>query len=172
MNITIEQLMKINLVMDTYKENENKIYEEVIKIVHNTLDIEKTVSDQTMNDLNELLSTEFDLVHRFEINNVEYGFIPNLSKITTGEFIDLDNYMSSDTKQLHKIASILYRPITKKLVTLYEIEKYEGTDKHSDIMLKVDAKVILGALVFFYNLSNSLLHLTNTYIQKQLKKTK
>ena len=172
MNINIEQLMKINLIMETYKDDESKVFQEIIKIIHGTLDIEKSKADQTMEQLNELLSKEFDLVHRFEINGTEYGFIPNLSKMSTGEFIDLENYLNSDNKQLHKIMAILYRPITNKIGTLYDIEKYEGTDKHSDIMLKVDATIILGAMVFFYNLSNSLLHLTNTYIQKKMKAMK
>ena len=170
MTLTIEQLMKINLAIETYTDDNGKLLEVVTNIVYGTLDIEKSKTDQTMSELNELLSTEFDLIQRFEYNNVEYGFIPNLSKITTGEFIDLDNYMNGSPKQLHKIASILYRPVTNKAGKFYEIEKYEGTEKHSNTMMNVDCKVILGAMVFFYNLSNSLLHLTNTYIQKELKK--
>lgn len=172
MNLNIEQLMKINLAIETYTDDNNKLVETITKVIYGTLDVEKSKTDQTMSELNELLSTEFDLVQRFEYDGVEYGFIPNLSKITTGEFIDLDDYMNGHPKQLHKIASILYRPIINKVATYYEIEKYEGTDKHSNTMMNVDCKVILGAMVFFYNLSNSLLLLSNTYIQKELKKTR
>jgi hypothetical protein len=153
--------------METFKDNDKKLASEIVKIIHGTLDIEQSVATQTMLDVNELLSKEHDLIQRFEIGGVEYGFIPNLSKITAGEFIDLDNYLSEDTKQLHKICSILYRPIKSSAGNYYEIEKYEGTDKLADIMMKVDCKVVLGALVFFYLLSKSLLNLTNTYIQKE-----
>ena len=170
MTITIEQLMKINLLMTTYKDDDKKIVSEVVKIIHGTLDIEQSIATKTMFDINELLSKEHDLIQRFEIDGIEYGFIPNLSKITAGEFIDLDNYLSDDTKQLHKICAILYRPIKSSTGKYYDIEKYEGTDKLSDIMMKVDCKVALGALVFFYLLSKSLLNLTNTYIQKEMKK--
>lgn len=170
MTLTIEQLMKINLLMTTFKDDDKKIASEVVKIIHGTLDIEQSLATQTMLEVNELLATEQDLTQRFTFDGIEYGFIPNLSKITAGEFIDLDNYMSEDPKQLHKICSILYRPVKSSFGRNYEIEKYEGTDKLADIMLKVDCKVALGALVFFYLLSKSLLNLTNTYIQKEMKK--
>lgn len=169
MTLTIEQLMKINLLIKRY-EDEKKLIPEVIKVIHGTLDIEQSVSSKTMLELNELLSKEYDLVQRFEIDGVEYGFIPNLSKISTGEFIDLDNYLNEEDKQLHKICAILYRPIKSSFNKYYEIEKYEGTDKLADVMMKVDCKVALGAMVFFYNLSKSLLNLTNTYIQKEMEK--
>lgn len=170
MTLTIEQLMKINLLMTTFKDDDKKIASEVVKIIHGTLDIEQALANKTMLEVNELLSTEQDLTQRFEFDGVEYGFIPNLSKITAGEFIDLDNYLSEEPKQLHKICAILYRPVTKSFGKNYEIAKYEGTDKLADIMLKIDCRVALGALVFFYLLSKSLLNLTNTYIQKQMKK--
>lgn len=171
MTLTIEQLMKINLIMTTFKDNDSKLVSEIIKLLHGTLNIEKSITDKTMIELNKLLLKEdYDLVHRFEYDGVEYGFIPNLSKITAGEFIDLDNYMNEEPKQLHKICSILYRPVTRTFGKYYEIEDYEGTDKLADIMMKVDVSIILGAMVFFYSLSKSLLDHTNTYIQKELKK--
>lgn len=157
--------------MTTFKDNDSKLVSEIIKLLHGTLNIEKSITDKTMIELNKLLLKEdYDLVHRFEYDGVEYGFIPNLSKITAGEFIDLDNYMNEEPKQLHKICSILYRPITRTFGKYYEIEDYEGTDKLADIMMKVDVSIILGAMVFFYSLSKSLLDHTNTYIQKELKK--
>jgi len=157
--------------MTTFKDNDSKLVSEIIKLLHGTLNIEKSITDKTMIELNKLLLKEdYDLVHRFEYDGVEYGFIPNLSKITAGEFIDLDNYMNEEPKQLHKICSILYRPVTRTFGKYYEIEDYEGTDKLADIMMKVDVSIILGAMVFFYSLSKSLLDHTNTYIQKELKK--
>ena len=153
-----------------HSENVKKLSSEMVKVIYDNLDIEQNKVNETLLELNKLLSTEHELIQRFEFEGTEYGFIPNLSKITAGEFIDLDNYLLEDDKQLHKICSILYRPVTKSLSTLYEIEKYEGTDKYSDIMKRVDCKVALGALVFFYSLSKSLLSLSNTYIQKELKR--
>ena len=35
---------------------------------------------------------ETELVKRIKFKDKQYGFIPNLSKITTGEFIDIEEY--------------------------------------------------------------------------------
>ena len=168
--MTIEQVMQINLISDLYKDDNSKYIKEVIKVLYGDLEVEASKIGEILTELSEYMSKEYDLVHIFEYNDREWGFIPNLSKMTTGEFIDLDNYLNEKDKQLHKICSILYRPITKKLDKYYQIEKYEGTDKYSDELKGVDATIILGAMVFFYNLSKSLLDLSNTYIQKQIQK--
>ena len=43
-----------------------------------------------------------------------YGFIPNLSEITMGEYIDIEGHCKEAHNNLHKIMSILYRPIVKE----------------------------------------------------------
>lgn len=167
-NITIEQFMLLQLASDTYQE-ENKLISEYVKILHGNLNIPKKEADKLLKDVMEILQAKPDFIHRFTFNGVEYGFIPNLNDISVGEFIDLDEYVK-DGKQLHKIAAILYRPIIKSNGKLYEIEKYEGTAKYENIMKGVNCQVVLGALVFFYNLGNSLLSNTAIYIQKETKK--
>jgi hypothetical protein len=172
MQLTVEELMKINLLTSTYKDDDKKLTSELIKVISGSLEVEHIEVTKKISELNDFLLTEHDLIQRFVYDDVEYGFIPNISKITTGEFIDLDNYLSEEPKQLHKICAILYRPIKSSMGKHYEIEKYEGTDKLSKIMLNVDCKVALGALVFFWILSKSLLNLTNTYIQKEVMKVR
>ena len=44
--------------------------------------------------LSELLASKPDHVERFEMNGVEYGFIPDLDDMSLGEYIDLDNNAS------------------------------------------------------------------------------
>lgn len=166
MEITIEKLIKINELISLYKDDDKEFTKQFTLLVFGTLDIEKSVLDKTIRDFYET-SNNTDLIQRFFYNDVEYGFIPNLSKITTGEFIDLDNYLNAEVKEFDKIAAILYRPVTKSINKYYEIEKYEGTDKLSKIMLNVDSKVILGAMVFFWTLSKSLLNHMSISIQKQ-----
>lgn len=170
--MTIEQLMKINLISNLYKDDNSKYVKELIKTLYGDLEVEASKINEILDELNNFMSKQYDLVHRFEYNGKEWGFIPNLSKMTTGEFIDLDNYLNENDKQLHKICAILYRPITKSFDKYYLIEKYEGTDKYCEELKGVDATIILGAMVFFYNLSKSLLNLSNTYIQNHLKKVK
>ena len=62
----------------------------------------------------EILSKMFDekpqLQNTFKLNGVEYGFIYNLDEMSSGEFMDLDNYLL-DFQQIHNAMKVLYRPI-------------------------------------------------------------
>ena len=60
----------------------------------------------------------------FEFNGEEYGFCPNLSNITTGEYIDLESYCKEPIENLHTIMSILYRKINFSRGERYSIEEY------------------------------------------------
>lgn len=168
-NITIEQFMRLQLIVDQYKDNDNKLNAELVRYLYGNLEVSKIEADKTLLAVMEIINDKPDFIHRFKYDGIEYGFIPKLDDITVGEFIDLDEYIK-EGKQLHKIAAILYRPITKQNGKLYEIEKYEGTSKYSDLMMKVDYKVVLGAVVFFWNLGNSLLIASGIYTQKVMEK--
>ena len=105
-------------------------------------------------------------INRFKIGGVEFGFIPNLEDISFGEYTDLDTYLN-DWTQMHKAMAVLYRPIKKSgLNGTYEIEKYNGSITYSDVMKHAPLDVVLGANVFFYNLSNELLSSTMTYLEE------
>ena len=90
----------------------------------------------------------------FKHNNIEYGFIPNLDEITVGEYLDIDTYQK-DNNNIHRLMSILYRPITKKKGSNYQIETYSGTNK-AEMMMDVPVDIYLGAMVFFCDLKNNL----------------
>jgi len=167
--LTIAEFMTLELIINTFKEDENKIYSEITKFIYGSLDVPKRDADATILSIYRLMEEKPDFVHRFKFNDIEYGFIPNLDEITTAEFIDLDEYMK-EGKQLHKIAAFLYRPVIKSASDTYQIEKYEGTQKYAEVMRGVNYKIILGALVFFWNLRNSLLAVSDTFIKKSLKK--
>lgn len=168
-NITIAEYMQLELIISTFKDDENTLYKKVIELIHGDNTVSKKIGDKTIQKVIEMINEKPDFIQRFIHNGVEYGFIPNLDEITTGEFIDLDDYMK-EGKQLHRIASILYRPVIKSAGKTYQIEPYEGTQKYSTIMNDVNYKVILGALVFFCNLRNSLLNASDIFIKKQQKK--
>jgi hypothetical protein len=106
-----------------------------------------------MNFLNE---TEHPLKNIIEIDGVEYGFEPNLSKIAYGAYLDITKY---DTITIDnnwgKIMSILYRPILKKNSVLYEIQPYDGNIDEEKFM-KVTMDIHFGALFFFINLLKDL----------------
>lgn len=90
---------------------------------------------------------------RFTFGGVEYGFIPNLDELTTGEFIDLESY----TTDMWKIMSVLYRPIVKKgQGNRYEIASYDGKLVNEFKMMPTG--VAYGAMVFFWSLGADLLN--------------
>lgn len=117
----------------------------------------KTISET----INSALTSEVVFVPKFK----NYGFIPNLDKITAGEYIDIDKYIG-DIENSHRLMAILFRPITKMILTDYLIEPYNGSSKYSDEMLKAPLSAYLGAKVFFWNLGNELLKATKASLQQ------
>jgi hypothetical protein len=118
-----------------------------------------------------------------EFNGVTYGY-SDIHSMNLGCFIDLQEYCKDSSTNLHKIASILYRPITKnrfnslEFVTkqgikigsqkgienpfdYYEIEEYDSKlvkDRWEE-MKDFPSHILLGGLAFF--LSTASLYLTN-----------
>jgi hypothetical protein len=106
-------------------------------------DVEKTIGA-----LNEALTQKIKLVNRFELHGKEYGLIPDFDDMTLGEFTDLDNY--SEMKDLHKLMSILYRPITDKQGKRYNIEPYSGSN---DKLKGMPLGIALSCQDFFFSIA-------------------
>lgn len=123
----------------------------------------KDVNEITTN-LSNLFNKKYELKRTFKLGNTEFGFIPNLDEITLGEYTDLDKYIS-DWDKMHNAMAVLYRPITKKLKDKYQIEEYNGSYTYCDAMKYAPVDVVLGAVVFFYNLGNELLKSTIHYLE-------
>lgn len=169
-NLSIRNYMRI-MKINNSKLSELEREREILKIFHKDINkIKKGEGDDTIISLSELISQDVDsLVRKFKYDGVEYGFIPNLDNISTGEYIDLNSYLKEGT-ELHRIAAILYRPITHSKGDMYRIEEYSGTEKYMDIMREVDFRVVISAMFFFSILGKSLLSHSNIYIQRLAKK--
>lgn len=102
-----------------------------------------------------VLNEEGAFKDRFSLNGVQYGFMPRLEDMTFGEYIDLEESLK-DTKNLHKAAAVMYRPIKKSFGDLYQIEPYVGGLEASEIMKDAPVGIISQAVVFFYLLGNEL----------------
>ncbi len=124
----------------------------------------KDVAEITAN-INNLFTKENHLIQRFKMGGVEFGFIPNLDEMSTGEYMDLDTYIT-DWDTMHNAMAVLYRPITNKLGNKYQIEEYKGSITYAEVMRHAPLDVVLGAMVFFYNLGNDLLKSTVNYLEK------
>ncbi len=121
-----------------------------------------TDREEMLNQIDIALNQAYQFEQKFNIDGVEFGFIPNLDKITSGEYFDLSKYgESNDT--LHNLMAILFRPIKDRdSLGNYSIVDYTGTEAMAEIMKLTPMNVVNGALFFFANLQNELL----TYIQR------
>ncbi len=131
------------------------------------------VFDNTLVHLSSVLNSKPELSQTFKLEGtdgvvVEFGMIPNLDKMSYGEFIDLEKYLFSD-KELHKAMAVLYRPIKFKSKDKYLIHEYKGTSYMADVMKDTPLDVAISARVFFYRLATKLGNYTMAYTLKQLQ---
>ena len=106
-----------------------------------------------------------------KIGDKTMGFHPNLETMSFGEYLDLNQLVSSDfTNNLPKIMSILYRPVVSEFMHNYEIEKYDSAVhiKNADLFREVDMAYVNGAMVFFCLLREDLLSSSLRLLDKQM----
>jgi len=141
------------------------------KIPFHDLDKVKQKDFKSINEqIDKALGEDCEFVTRFEMNGIEFGFIPNLNDITTAEFVDLSEY-GTEHETIHKLMAILFRPVIKKdKLDNYDIETYKGTDEYKDMMKEMPMHIVNGALVFFWTLQRALLKSTRRYTVEALKK--
>ena len=103
-----------------------------------------------------MAQTELPLQRIIKINGVEYGLEPNLSKMAYGAYLDIAKW---DTFTINEnwanIMSILYRPVTSKTGSLYEIKAYDA-NVNEELFLEVPMDVHFGCLFFFVRLLTDL----------------
>lgn len=100
-----------------------------------------------------------EVVLNFIYNDVEYGLENDWSKLAWGAWIDFEVYSTDNIyANLHRIMSILYRPIIskdKKNVKKYKIVPYksEEIEDRAEIMKNVPLTYWLGAAQFFFSIA-------------------
>ena len=114
------------------------------------------------NILSEMFENIPQLVQRFKMNGVEYGFIPDLDDMSLGEYIDLDTYLG-DWENMHRAMAVLYRPIKNKSGNRYNIKEYDG--KGFEDMKDMPLDAVLSSIVFFYNLGIELSKAMMNYLE-------
>lgn len=113
----------------------------------------------------DLLKPEQDLIPTFKMDGIEYGFIPELDEISLGEYIDLDENITS-WKTMHKAMAVLYRPITIKKDERYDVEEYKGLN-NAEKFKQMPVDVAIGANFFLFNLGIELLETTLSYSKEE-----
>ena len=109
-----------------------------------------------------------------EIDGKRYGFHPDLSSISLGEYADIETFIKNDIdKNMPELMAVLYRPIIKEKNEVYTIEAYDGEiAMRAEEMKKMSAEQVQSALVFFYNLGNEFVPIMQSYLMETLKEMK
>lgn len=129
--------------------------------------IKKKSIDDVCLHLDALFSMEQAFVPKIEFKDVRMGFIPKLDDMSFGEYIDLDKYIN-DWGTMHKAMAVLYRPLVQEIKDEYDIQDYQGTDAYSELMKLMPMNVVLGSMVFFYDLGSELLRAIPHYLKENL----
>ena len=109
-----------------------------------------------------------------EINDVEYGFMPDLDKISLGEYADVEQFIKNGIESnLPELMAVLYRPVKLKKNDIYIIDAYDGDiTLRTEEMKMMTAEQVQSALVFFYHLGKVLSEILPLYLMERLKETK
>ena len=114
---------------------------------------------------------ETELVKRIKFKDKQYGFIPNLSKITTGEFIDIEEYGKDINANLHRVMSVLYREVDREVGRFYSVKPYDPDELEIDKFKDLPMSTTLSAIDFFFRLGKNLLEDLNNYSREVLMKS-
>ena len=115
--------------------------------------------------IDNIFLEEPKLVQKFELNGLQFGFVPSLDEISYGELMDL-NTSISDWATMHQAMAVLYRPIIKNdKIGRYLIEKYNG--KYHAELQEMDMEAVMSSMVFFWNLGLDLLKSTSKYLTQE-----
>ena len=172
-DVTLEKWQQLVLGKKKTKTEEAK---ETIKAL-STLPV-KLIEEMALSDVATIferlskLQIKGKLKKVFEIDEVEYGFLPDLDEITLGEWADIEQYIKDGLeKNIHKIMAVLFRPVTNKEGKMYSVQAYkDGRERAEKFKKKMNAEQIQQSLVFFYNLGNKLSTILPLYLMQKMKK--
>ena len=175
-DVTLDKWIK--LISNKEKTNT----QEAIDLISTLSDMpKKLIKELSINDISLIMNkiavlqnkAESKLKSIIKVNDIEYGFHPNLEDITLGEYADLETYLKDGIENnLTKIMAVLYRPITEKDGKNYSIEAYGKSDlrMRAEKLKKMKAADVNNSLVFFWIFVKELLKCLQQYLMEQNKK--
>ena len=147
-----QEFSKLNITSES--EVQSKMIEIFCKV---PVEVVRSMKAKDITDICTVINTMFDVEHqmlnRFDLNGVKYGFIPDLENISFGEYVDLDTFMG-DNDNLHRAMNVLYRPIDLVQGQRYTLKEYDPDTNEEAKNYPLDA--CFGAMVFFYDLGKDL----------------
>jgi len=154
-DVTIAMWQELNSI-----ETQSEITRQIEQISILTDTDSEEIRSMPMNKFNELRNELVFLSQKptanvtttFEIEGKEFGIIPQLDFISTGEWMDAENWKENPVDNIHLYAALVYRPITKKDGDVYEIEPHKsaGFMERAELFKNtLSITTIHGAVLFF-----------------------
>jgi len=173
-DITISTYQKYVKIQEAKGSEKNKVLKSLALLCDTTTAVVKKMAYKDLLEImaiiKKMVDTEPDKQQFrkvFMFNKEEYGFVPNLSNITTGEYIDLETYCKEPIENLHIIMSILYRKITFKRNERYAIENYNPDEFKEELFKDCPMDIALNSLGFFLTLGSVLAMTSVRYLKAQ-----
>ena len=172
-DVTLEKWLKLVDSIKGTKTQEAEATIAALSTIPKQLVKELPLSDVVviMSKIAELQQKQNSSLKRIiEIDGVEYGFHPDFSEITLGEFADIETFIKNDIeKHLPELMAVLYRPIKEKKNDVYIIEAYDGNISiRAEEMKKMSAEQVQSALRFFFALGTMLSKILPLYLMEKL----
>jgi hypothetical protein len=177
--------MQVNIKKDGKKNTYNLIKtKEALDTITMLSDIpRKLVKELSINDVSNILNKIAELQNKaksrfkkvIKVDGVEYGFHPDLSEITLGEYADIETYIQAGIENnLAKMMAVLYRPIVERNGKYYTIKRYDGSEvrMRAEKFKKMKAVDVNSCLVFFWTLGNELSTILPLYLMERIREVK
>ena len=176
-DITIGTYQKYLKIQEGKESEKNKVIKSIALLCNTTPFVVKKMAYKDLLEIMDIVKKMIDTEPKkedfrkvFTFKKEEYGFCPNLSNITTGEYIDLESYCKEPIVNLHIIMSILYRKITFKRNERYAIEEYNPEEFKEELFKDCPMDIALNCLGFFLTLGEQLAKISHSYLVAQEKK--
>jgi hypothetical protein len=123
----------------------------------------KNLSPKTIELINAYVQSKMiipdvkELITTFIHNGVEYGLETNIGGMAWGAWVDLEVYSSDNiADNIHKIMSILYRPVISKKGIKYTIEPYDSDTvlERAEVFLDLPISYWMRVSDFFLTIGN------------------
>ena len=173
-DITIDTYQKYVKIQESKGSEKNKVIKSLALLCNTTPFVVKKMDYKDLLEIMSIIKTMIDTEPKdeefrktFVFKKEEYGFVPNLSKLSTGEYIDLETYCKEPIENLHIIMSILYRKITFKRNERYAIENYDPDEFKEELFKDCPMDIALSSLGFFLTLGSVLAKTSQRFLQVQ-----
>ena len=153
--ITIQQYREITALDKKHKQDIHKVMATIRILTNAAEDQLVQITSKDILRIEKVLQwlrtppQTSEVQRTFVMDDVEYGLVPDMENLSVGEFADLEIYCENADENMHKIMSVLYRPITRKVSNWYEVEPYKPTQSKTEAMLQAPFGVAVALMVFF-----------------------